>query len=224
MGRTAPTRRNGTSNQRFPKPVPGRFITSEQFLEWLEPGVHADLIGGQVFMHSPVNLRHARLVNFIERLLGAYVEQEELGELYRETVAVRLSVRDTFMPDLAFFTREQVTRLVPTHAPFAPTFALEALSPRSAERDLTIKFAASELHDVQEYWVLDPESLEHHFFRRAGDMLVEFAIDAERIDSASIPGFWVKREWLDPEKLPRVGSCLSEVLGRRKPGRGKPAD
>ena len=100
-------------------------------MEWLQPGVHADLIDGEKTMHSPVNLKHARLLNFLDRLLGAYIEQKKLGELHREVVAVRLSTRNVFLPDLSFFTNEQVKRLAATHAPFAPTLVVEALSPRT---------------------------------------------------------------------------------------------
>lgn len=196
-------------------------LTSEDFLDWLEPGVRADLIGGEIIMHSPVNLRHARLLNFVDHLLRSYIEHEDLGELHREAVAVRLSVRETFLPDLAFFTKGQAARLAPTHAPFAPTFVLEALSPTTAHNDTGRKFAAYELHGVQEYWILDPQKLAHRFHRRAGDMFVEFAAGAERIDSASIPGFWVKRAWLNPEQPPAVSACLAEILKQRKPrGRG----
>jgi Uma2 family endonuclease len=191
-------------------------MTSEEFLDWLEPGVFADLIGGEIVMHSPVNLRHARLLNFMDRLLGNYIEHEDLGELHRESVAIRLSIRETFLPDLAYVTKAQASRLAETHVPFAPTFVLEALSPRTAENDTGRKFAAYELHGVQEYWILDPEKLAHHFFRREGDMLSEFATDAERIESSSIRGFWVKRAWLNPAKLPAVGACLREILAARK--------
>ena len=168
-------------------------------------------------MHSPVNLRHARLMNFTDHLLWSYSEEEDLGELHRESVAVRLSVREMFMPDLAFFTKAQTARLTATHAPFAPTFVLETLSPATALNDTGRKFAAYELHGVQEYWILDPEKLEHHFFRREGDMFGEFAVDAEVIESTSIRGFWVKRSWLNPAKLPAVSACLAEVLASRKP-------
>ena len=72
--------------------------TAAEFLDWLAPGVHADLIDGERFMHSPVSMRHARLLNFIERLLGSYIELKELGELHREVVAVRLSARNVFSP------------------------------------------------------------------------------------------------------------------------------
>ena len=70
------------------KPAARRLMTSEEFLDWLQPGVFADLIDGEIVMHSPVNLRHARLINFLDRLLGGYIEHEDLGELHRESVAV----------------------------------------------------------------------------------------------------------------------------------------
>jgi len=138
-----------------------RLLTAEEFLDWLEPGAFADLIGGEVFMHSPVTLGHTRLINFSDCLLRLFVEHEDLGELHRESVAIRLSVREVFMPDLAFFTKAQVPRLLATHAPFAPTFVLEALSPATKKNDPGRKFAAYELHGVEEYWILDPERLQH---------------------------------------------------------------
>ncbi len=188
-----------------------QFWTAEQFLNWLQPGVHADLIYGEKFMHSPVNLRHADLLNFVDRLMAAYIERKKLGKLYREVVAVRLSSRNVFLPDLAYFTPAQVARLNPTHAPFAPTLAVEALSPYSADRDTGPKFAAYEEHGVQEYWVLDPESLDHHFYRREGELLVEFARSEEVVRAQTVPGFWLKRSWLNPAALPEVALCLSEI-------------
>jgi len=186
--------------------------TAEDFLEWLKPGIHADLIDGEKFMHSPVNLKHADLLNFLDRLLGLYIEHKKLGRLYREVVAVRLSSRNAFLPDLAFFTNEQAARLAPTHAPFAPTLVVEALSPDSAERDVGPKFAAYEEHGVQEYWILDPQTLAHRFYQREGELLVEFAHGEEIIRSRTVAGFWMNRNWLNPEALPYVASCLEEVL------------
>ena len=49
-------------------------LTAEDFLEWLDPEVSADLIDGEVFMHAPVSIRHAKLLNFLDRLLGTYVD------------------------------------------------------------------------------------------------------------------------------------------------------
>lgn len=190
-----------------------KLLSSEDFLDWLKPGVFADLIGGQISMHSPVNLRHATLVSFVDRLIASYLEETDLGGvLHRESVAVRLSARETFMPDLSWFSASQVGRLGETHVTFAPVFVVEALSPSTAKNDLGAKFAAYELHDVQEYWILDPQKQDHRFFRRAGDMLEEFANGDDKIVSSSIRGFWVKRAWLDPVKPPKISMCLKEIL------------
>jgi Uma2 family endonuclease len=186
--------------------------TADDFLEWLQPGIHADLIDGEKFMHSPVNLRHANLLNFLDRLLALYIERKKLGRLYREVVAVRLSTRNVFLPDLSFFANEQVPNLAAAHAPFAPTMVVEALSPYSADRDVGPKFAAYEEHGVQEYWVLDPEKLAHRFYAREGELLVEFAHGEEIIRSHTVAGFRVKRAWLNPDSLPDVAPCLDEIL------------
>jgi len=198
---------------KLPRNPGAALLSSEQFLDWLEPGVFADLIGGQISMHSPVNLRHATLVNFLDHLLHSYIEETDLGGvLHRESVAVRLSARETFMPDLGYFTARQAERLGESHAAFAPMFVAEALSPSTAKNDQGPKFASYELHEVQEYWILDPQKLQHRFYRRAGDMLEEFATSGDKIASTSIQGFWVKRAWLDPEKTPKVTACLKEIM------------
>ncbi len=186
--------------------------TADEFLDWLEPHVRVELIGGERAMHSPVNLRHARLLNFLDRLLAAYLDVHEVGELHREVLAVRLGPRDVFLPDLTFFTNDQVARLGEVYAHEAPALIVEALSPSSANRDTGPKFAAYELHSVQEYWIVDPATLDHHFFRRQGELLVEYAVGEEVIRSEVIPGFWLKRSWLDPEKHPKVSACLAEIV------------
>ena len=172
-------------------------------------------------MHSPATFRHARYVNFLDRLMGNYIEEFHLGELFQEAVAIRLGARDTFLPDLAYFTREQVARLGETHAEFAPTLVVEVLSPSTARRDRSVKFAAYEAHGVREYWLIDPDNAEHHFYRRAGEIFEEYAAQGEsRIDSLSLPGFWIKREWLaSAASFPSVADCLAELRAARRPGR-----
>ena len=45
-----------------------------------------------------------------------------------------------------------------------------------------------------------------------------FAAGGEKIASTSIQGFWVKRAWLDPDKTPKVGACLKEIMRGMKRG------
>ncbi len=194
------------------KAVHRPLLTDDEFLDWLEPKVYADLIGGKIHMHSPVSLRHGDLLNFVDRLLALYIERKDLGKLHRESIAVRLGPRDVFMPDLCFFTGEQVAGLLPSHAACAPTLVVEALSRRTAHRDLGLKFAAYERYGVLEYWILDPNHLDHRFFAREGELLVEFGAGAERIDSRAVAGFYLRRDWLDPAGTPPVERCLQEIV------------
>lgn len=186
-------------------------LTAEDFLDWLEPGVHADLIDGETAMHSPVGLRHADLLNFVDRLLGIYVDQHRLGALYREVVAVRLGSRNVFLPDLAFVPVGRLADLPPSHIPFAPPLVVEVLSPRTAGRDVGPKFAAYEEHGVEEYWVLDPETLEHRFYARVEGILTAFAEGEDLVPSRVVGGFHLRRAWLDPVALPAIGDCLAEM-------------
>ncbi len=191
--------------------VEHELLTADDFLDWLEPGRHADLIDGEVFMHSPVSTRHARLASFLERLLGQYIEEHDLGTLYREVVAVRLSGRNVFLPDLSFYTggREDADR--GTYLLGAPDLVVEILSPRTADRDVGPKFAEYEQHGVREYWVLDPETLAHRFYHLEGEELVEFAHGEESIASFVISGFVLQRDWLDPNALPKVAEAFSRL-------------
>jgi Uma2 family endonuclease len=152
--------------------VERKLWTAEEFLDWLQPKMFYDLINGRRFRHSPVNFRHANLLNFVAPLLSSYVENSDVGgALYQEVVAVRLSSRKVFLPDLSWFSAAQVARLQPAHA--------------------------------------------HRFYAREGDFLVEFARGEELIRSREIAGFFVRRAWLDPDALPKVGDCLAEIMASR---------
>ncbi len=186
-------------------------LTAEDYLERLDPEHFADLIDGEIFMHSPVSIRHATLLNFLDRLLGTYVDRHRLGVLFRESVAVRLSSRNAFQPDLAFYRAGREGQVRANHVEGAPDLVVEVLSPRTADRDIGVKFAEYEQHGVVEYWVLDPETLAHRFYRRRGELLVEYAEGAAQITSRVVRGFFVMREWLDPDASPPITESLARI-------------
>ena len=69
-----------------------------------------------------------------------------------------------------------------------------------------------------EYWVLDPETLDHRFYRRDGELLTAFGEDEEIIRATEVPGFHLHRSWLDPANLPTVVACLAEIDAGSTPG------
>ncbi len=191
-------------------------VSAKDFMEWLEPGRSADLIDGQIFVRAPVSIRHANLVNFLDRLLGTYIDRDRLGELFREVVAVRLGSGSVFQPDLAFYRAERRSAFHPNHIEGAPDLVVEVLSPGTASRDSGPKFTAYERHGVIEYWMLNPQTLVHRFYRRVGDELVECAEGSAKVESQVVTGFFVMREWLDPERLPPLTESLATIEGARE--------
>ena len=83
------------------------------------------------------------------------------------------------------------------------------LSPRTAHRDVGVKFVEYEEHGGQEYWVLDPETLAHRFYARRGEVLTEFAAGERVIRSTVLPGLPLCRGWLTPDQPPKVEDCLA---------------
>ena len=118
-----------------------------------------------------------------------------------------------FLPDLAFYRADRRPRIRDNHVEGAPDLVVEALSPRTADRDVGPKFAEYEQHGVEEYWILDPATLAHRFYRRQGELLVEYAVGGERIDSRVVTGFFLRREWLNPDNLPSIAETLALLPG-----------
>ncbi len=128
---------------------------------------------------------------------------------------MKLGGRNVFLPDLAFYLADRADAIQPTHVDGAPDLVVEVLSRRTAERDIGPKFAEYEQHGVGEYWILDPETLAHRFYRRDGDELVEYADGADRIDSRVLPGFFLRRDWLDPTALPKIDDAMAQIDATR---------
>ena len=190
--------------------VHDEILVAEEFLDWLTPDRHADLLDGEIAVRAPVSLRHARLLNFVDSLLRIHVERFDLGMVFREVVAVRLSSRNMFLPDLAFYRKDRLGLQRDNYIDGAPDLAVEVLSPRTAHRDVGVKFVEYEQHGVEEYWVLDPETLAHRFYARRGEVLTEFAAGEPVIRSTVLPGLPLRRAWLTSDQPPKVEDCLAE--------------
>lgn len=48
-------------------------------------------------------------------------------------------------------------------------------------------------------------------YRRDGELLVEYAEGAAKIESLVVPGFFVMREWLNPGRTPRITESLART-------------
>ena len=192
---------------------------ADQFVAKLKPGVVADFIDGKVCPQPLPTPQQAVLATFLHDLMRGFLEKVNLpGVLHREPFLIRLGTKDAFMPDICYFDKAHEVRLGLTHTSVAPTFVAEVASGDEPCLESDAKFAACEQHGVQELWLLDAAKAQPRFFRRAGKRLEEFASHGDKIASATIPGFWVRREWLDAAKMPKAEVCLKEIMRCAKRG------
>lgn len=186
---------------------------AEQFAAKLKPGVIADFIGGKVCPQPPPTPGQAALSSFLFDLMRGFVEKMNLpGVVHREPFLLKLGPRDACMPDVCYFEKSNSARLGLTHTSVAPAFVAEVTCGDVSQAEIIAKFAAYEQHGVQECWLLDAARARPRFYRLSGRKLEEFASHGEKIASATIPGFWVRREWLDAAKTPKADACLKEIM------------
>lgn len=159
-------------------------FTQEEFRQWLESVPAADvnryeLISGRIVMSPPAKFRHGFVEGSLHRLVGSFVEANELGITLGSSAGFDLPTGDTLEPDFSFISKERwasgprpqeddegFTRIV-------PDLAVEIVSPSSVRRDRIEKRIIYARCGVREYWLVDPARREVTLFARLGDRFDE---------------------------------------------------
>jgi len=188
-----------------------RKMTYEEFLAWTDEDILAEWVDGEVVMYSPASRQHQLLVGFLEKVLGMFVEQRNLGIVLSAPFQMRLedSGRE---PDLLFVAVDHLDRLKDTYLDGPADLVVEIVSPESAGRDRGDKFYEYARSGVSEYWLLDPEMEWAEFYQlEKGRYRVAFSGKEGRYEARVLPGFWLRVEWLWLEPLPKVLDVLREM-------------
>ncbi|OGR08675.1 MAG: hypothetical protein A3K40_05940 [Syntrophobacterales bacterium RIFOXYC2_FULL_60_23] len=176
-------------------------------------------------MMSPANYEHVALSRWLVNVIGLFVEQRDLGEIFEEFQLRLPSQRRRRTPDLCFLAKDRLHLIRPTHLEGAPDLIFEIVSPDSQARDWREKYLEYEAAGVREYWVIDPMSQrleayaigeadrENHQGQASAYRRLEPADAA--ISSTVLPGFRLRIDWLWPQTRPKVLDALRElgVLG-----------
>jgi Uma2 family endonuclease len=196
-------------------PLPPTPISFEAFLAWADEDTHAEWVDGEIVLMSPVNLEHQRLLNFLSRLISAFVEAHQLGEVFLAGLAMRLRTRPSGRePDLLFVSNEHSDRLRPTYLDGPADLVIEIVSPDSVERDRITKLAEYEAAGIPEYWLLDPIREEALFHQLGEDGRYHPGpIDADGFyHSAVLRGFRLRVAWLWQRPLPTLAEVAPQTV------------
>lgn len=117
-----------------------------------------EVIADELYVTPGPSPRHQRVVTRLIQLLGPFVHEHGLGEVFPGPIDVLFGEGDYVEPDLVFVGASGARRVTDRGIEGAPDLVVEIVSPSTAARDRTLKRDRYRLFGVPEYWVVDPEA------------------------------------------------------------------
>jgi len=153
-----------------PHAFPGVKLTYDDFVQFPDDGQRHELIDGEHYVTPSPNRKHQRVSGNIHLLIGAWLEQRPIGQLFYAPFDVVFSRFDVVEPDLLYMSNERAaTVLTAANVQGTPELVIEIGSPGTRKRDETIKRRLYERAGVSEYWVVDPELDVVRVYQREGE-------------------------------------------------------
>jgi Uma2 family endonuclease len=189
--------------------------THADFMRLAPEDQKAELIDGALIVMPPPLFAHERLQVFLVKVIGMFVDFFNLGEVLGSRTAVRVSLHQTYEPDILFVSRERRHIIAENEVLEAPDLVIEILSRSTAEYDRGVKRENYEKAGVRELWLIDPYGpAGTQFYQRQGERLIEVASVDGIIHSVALPNFKLKINWLWPnekDELPNTVAVLKEL-------------
>jgi Uma2 family endonuclease len=150
----------------------------------------AEFINGIGVYESPFYGRHWMASSNITRYMLNHVYSNKLGKLAYEKVMCRFT-RNDYEPDIVFWKNEVADNFLPKQSAFPPpNFIIEILSDSTKDKDRGVKFEDYSSHNVQEYWIVDPDNnTVEQYLQSAEGLTLHLKLNQGIIKSVAIEGF-----------------------------------
>lgn len=142
-------------------------------------------------VEKAMGAREAYLAMWIGRLIGRYLDENNIGVLFGADGGFRLMPGLVRLPDVTFIRREKLPRGRIPNEPYpglAPDLAVEVLSPSNTAGEIARKLRQYFLAGTTLAWVVDPRSRTVVVHERPGEG--QTLTEADTLDGGSVlPGF-----------------------------------
>jgi Uma2 family endonuclease len=185
----------------------------QYFYEIVDENQKMEFVNGEIIYHSPVMKRHNEACNLLFMLILAYVNKHNVGFVGIEKILIALT-RNDYEPDICYFNQAKAQNFQPEQARFpAPDWIVEVVSLSTEERDRGIKFQDYEAHEIQEYWLIDPDNqtVEQYYLK---NQKYELLLKAKSgtIESQVLPSFEIPVQAIFDKDLNL--KALNELLSK----------
>jgi Uma2 family endonuclease len=206
-----PPAQTGVAAQERPR------MSYEEWLAWEHEGSLTEWVNGEVVTHMGVLLEHQRIVDFLNRLLGFFVEFYQLGCVISAPMVMRISPNGNGRePDLFFVSAERVGNIASRQLEGPADIVIEVVSAESVIRDRIEKFEEYQDGGVREYWIIDSRAgrqrIDVWLLDESGRYQILTPEAGGIYRSHVVPGFWLREAWLWQEQ-PDLITALQEVVG-----------
>ena len=171
----------------------GMKLTYDDFVLFPDDGKRHELIDGEHYVTASPNTKHQQVTIELVFLIRSWLEDHPAGRLFTAPYDVVLSNFDVVEPDVIYLSHARADEIMTSlHLRGAPELVIEIGSPRTRQRDETIKRRLYERTGVSEYWFVDPEVDVVRVYARDGERFarpVELSREAgDTLTTPLLPG------------------------------------
>ena len=167
-------------------------MTADELFSLPDDGYRYELVRGELIRMTPAGGRHGRIAIKVAMLVGAFVEDNALGETFATDTGFKLTTNpDTVRaPDFSFVSAARIpaTGIPENFIPLAPDLAVEVTSPGDTYNDILEKAKDYLEAGSRLIWVVNPKSRTVTVFRSLQDVRVLTENDTVSGEDV-LPGF-----------------------------------
>jgi Uma2 family endonuclease len=191
--------------------VADRPIRFDDFLPMAE-GRYVELVDGVIVEKSMVQMDHERCSGWLYRVIGAYIEEHDLGELFNSRTMIKADEFGGRMPGL-LFVRQDRHEIVKQKAVYgAPDLVIEVRSPGDRPAGLRALEADYVRLGVPEIVFIDLKKHAIRVLRKSDEMYGEDIVTSGQIEFKSIEGLALDVAWILEDPRPKAQSVIKDIL------------
>lgn len=171
-----------------------RLITAEEYARLPDRGVPTELVRGEIVEMNPPYPRHGRICSRIDRIIGRYLDEHDIGELYTNDAGI-ITERDPDTVrggDVWYVSYQKIPKgpLPNDYFPVPPDIVFEVLSENDRRTRVYAKVAEYLAVGVPVVCIVDPADETVHLYFPDKPELTLTAAD-ELTFPNQLPGFSV---------------------------------
>ncbi|MFV2014067.1 MAG: Uma2 family endonuclease [Candidatus Heimdallarchaeota archaeon] len=149
-----------------------------------------EFISGDIIVTPPPSIKHQSVITYILTELSIYFKKHS-GKVFSAPIGVKFKNNDVLEPDIVVIPDDK-SYSEKHYIIKPPLLVIEVLSPNTQHRDWGYKKDKYEEFGIQEYWIIDPETLDTSIFvvkDKKYQLRGKYTLSSDKITSEVLKGF-----------------------------------